>query len=142
MKTVKHMLQNKPPRVISVTSTISVLEALQVMMENNISALLVIEGGNLLGIFTERDYARKIILMGRSSRETPIGDVMTANPHTVAPSDTSEYCMQLMTERHFRHLPVVENGEVAGIISIGDAVKSIIEEQQQTISQLQHYISS
>ncbi len=142
MKTVKHILQNKPPRVISVTSALSVLEALQVMMENNISALLVVEGGKLQGIFTERDYARKIILVGRSSRETPLSDVMTAHPHTVTLSDTIEHCMQLMTERHFRHLPVVENGEVAGIISIGDAVKSIIEDQQQTISQLQHYISS
>lgn len=141
MKTVKHILQNKPAIVHAVGPTVSVLEALSIMMEKNISALLVTEEGRLKGIFTERDYARKIILKGKSSKETAISEVMTANPHTITPDEAVDQCMQLMTNNHFRHLPVLEGETVVGIISIGDLVKSIIEDQQQTISQLQNYIT-
>ncbi len=142
MKTVKHILHNKPAVVHSVSPDASVLEALKLMMEKNISALLVAEGGQLKGIFTERDYARKIILQGKSSKDTAIWEVMTRDPHTITPDEAVDQCMQLMTNNHFRHLPVLNEGTVVGIISIGDLVKSIIEDQQQTISQLQSYITS
>lgn len=142
MKTVKHILQNKPAIVHAVSPGASVLDALKIMMEKNISALLVTEGEQLQGIFTERDYARKIILQGKSSKDTAISEVMTRNPHTIAPDEAIDRCMQLMTNNHFRHLPVLDGGTVVGIISIGDLVKSIIEDQQQTISQLQSYITS
>ena len=142
MKTVKHILDHKPAVVHSVSQDVSVLEALKIMMEKNISALLVIEEGKLKGIFTERDYARKIILQGKSSKDTAIRDVMSKNPHTIAPDEAIDQCMQLMTNNHFRHLPVLTDGAVIGIISIGDLVKSIIEEQQETISQLESYINS
>ncbi len=142
MKTVKHILHGKPTVVHSVRPDTSVLEALKIMMEKNISALLVTEGAQLKGIFTERDYARKIILQGKSSKDTPIRDVMTHDPRTITPNEAIDQCMQLMTNNHFRHLPVLEGGLVVGIISIGDLVKSIIEDQQQTISQLQSYITS
>ena len=142
MKTVKHILKNKPTVVYSVTQDISVLEALKIMMEKNISALLVIENERLQGIFTERDYARKIILQGKSSKDTCMRDVMTENPHTITQDEAIDHCMQLMTNNHFRHLPVLENGTVIGMLSIGDLVKYIIEDQQQTISQLESYINS
>ncbi|HLT87455.1 MAG TPA: CBS domain-containing protein [Sphingobacterium sp.] len=142
MKTVKHILQGKSPLVHAVGQNTSVLDALQIMMEKNISALLIIENEKLLGIFTERDYARKIILHGKSSKDTPIHLVMTHDPRTITTEEKIESCMELMTNNHFRHLPVVENDVVIGIISIGDLVKYIIEDQKQTIDQLQSYISS
>lgn len=142
MKTVKHILNNKPAVVYSVTEDVSVLEALKIMMEKNISALLVIENGGLRGIFTERDYARKIILQGKSSKDTPMRDVMTRAPHTITPHEGIDHCMQLMTNNHFRHLPVTENNAVIGMLSIGDLVKYIIEDQQRTISELENYINS
>jgi|SRR5690606_13229871 len=142
MKTVKYILSNKPRVVYSVAPGVSVFEALNVMMEKNISALLILEDGNLCGIFTERDYARKIILQGKSSKDTPVRDVMSPDPHTITPEETIDHCMQLMTTRHFRHLPVVEGGTVVGMLSIGDLVKCIIEDQQQTITQLESYINS
>lgn len=142
MKTVKYILDNKPPVVYSVTQDVSVLEALKIMMEKNISALLVIENGILQGIFTERDYARKIILQGKSSKDTLMREVMTQNPHTITPHEAIDHCMKLMTSRHFRHLPVVEADSVIGMLSIGDLVKYIIEDQQQTINQLESYINS
>ncbi|GAA4808251.1 CBS domain-containing protein [Olivibacter ginsenosidimutans] len=111
-------------------------------MEKNISALLVVEQGKLLGIFTERDYARKIILQGKSSKDTPIYEVMTPDPCTITALESIDYCMELMTEKHFRHLPVVENGLIIGMLSIGDLVKHIIEDQKQTINQLETYINS
>lgn len=141
MKTVKHILHTKPSVVHSVRPDTSVLEALKIMMEKNISALLVTDDDQLRGIFTERDYARKIILQGKSSKDTAIRDVMTRNPHTITPDEAIDHCMQLMTNNHFRHLPVLDGDKVVGIISIGDLVKSIIEDQQQTISQLQSYIT-
>ena len=142
MKTVKHILHSKPGVVHAVSPDASVLEALKIMMEKNISALLVTEDERLRGIFTERDYARKIILQGKSSKDTAIRDVMTKDPHTVTPEEAVDHCMQLMTDKHFRHLPVLHGSTIVGIISIGDLVKSIIEDQQQTISQLQSYITS
>jgi len=142
MKTVKHILQNKSTAIYSVSPSTSVLEALQVMMDKNISALLVMEGEVLMGIFTERDYARKIILQGKSSKETVIADVMTVHLETVCFNSTIDQCMQIMTNRHIRHLPILENGKVGGMISIGDLVKFVIEDQKQTIEQLQSYISS
>ncbi|PWS25980.1 histidine kinase [Pedobacter yonginense] len=141
MKSVKHMLDTKQARIISVSENISVLDALKVMTEKNISAVLVMENNQLSGIFTERDYARKIILQGKSSQNTLIREVMTPNPIAVRFGDTIDYCMELMTDKHIRHLPIVENGEVKGMVSIGDVVKFIIADQKQTISQLESYIS-
>ncbi len=142
MKTVKHILQTKAPGVYSVSQNTSVLDALQIMMERNISALLIIENEVLIGIFTERDYARKIILHGKSSKDTLIHEVMTRSPRTVMQDEKIENCMELMTINHFRHLPVVENNTVIGMVSIGDLVKYIIEDQKQTINHLQSYINS
>lgn len=142
MKTVKQLLSTKPGHIFSVTEQTSVLEALKVMMEKNISALLILEGQELKGIFTERDYARKIILHGKSSADTYIHEVMTASPITVLPSDSIDFCMGIMTDKHIRHLPVMEGTQLLGMVSIGDVVKFIIEDQKQTISQLESYISS
>ena len=142
MKNVKNIIQNKSKSIYSVTPQTSVLDALQVMMDKNISALLVTEGPELKGIFTERDYARKIILQGKASKETSIQEVMTAKLETVKLNTSIEHCMQIMTKQHIRHLPIVEDGIVVGMISIGDLVKFIIEDQKQTIEQLQNYISS
>ncbi|HMR20175.1 MAG TPA: CBS domain-containing protein [Sphingobacterium sp.] len=142
MKTVKHILQTKSPVVYSVNQNASVLDALQIMMEKNISALLIVENEVLVGIFTERDYARKIILHGKSSKDTSVHEVMTHNPHTITPEEKIENCMELMTTNHFRHLPVIEQDTVVGMISIGDLVKYIIEDQKQTIDHLQSYINS
>ncbi|WP_276090783.1 CBS domain-containing protein [Pedobacter sp. JY14-1] len=142
MKNVQQILGIKPLEVFSVTAGTSVLNGLKLMMEKNISALLVIEEGKLLGIFTERDYARKIVLHGKSSAETPVGEVMTSDPITVSPSDSIEDCMEIMTEKHIRHLPVADSSGTIGMVSIGDVVKFIIADQKQTISQLESYISS
>ncbi len=142
MKTVQQILNNKPTEMYSVLPTTSVLDALKMMTDKNISALLVIENENLLGIFTERDYARKIILQGKSSKDTPISEAMTQSPITVKPTDSIDLCMQTMTEKHIRHLPVVNNNVASGMVSIGDVVKFIIADQKQTISQLESYISS
>jgi CBS domain-containing protein len=142
MKTVKQLLSTKSVQLFSVTAQASVLEALKVMMEKNISALLVLEGHELKGIFTERDYARKIVLHGKSSADTSINEVMTASPITVLPSDSIDFCMGIMTDKHIRHLPVMEDNQLLGMVSIGDVVKFIIEDQKQTISQLESYISS
>jgi CBS domain-containing protein len=142
MKTVQQILNVKPLQVFSVTESSSVLEALHLMMEKNISALLITEDQRLLGIFTERDYARKIILHGKSSADTPVKEVMTADPITVKPTDSIDLCMEIMTEKHIRHLPVENEGQLLGMVSIGDVVKFIIADQKLTISQLESYISS
>jgi CBS domain-containing protein len=142
MKTVKHIIQNNFKSIFSVSPETSVLDALKVMMDKNISALLVIDGSKLKGIFTERDYARKIILLGKSSKATKIAEVMTEKLVTIELGTSIDQCMQIMTERRIRHLPILENGLVIGIISIGDLVKFVIEDQKQTIEQLQNYISS
>jgi CBS domain-containing protein len=142
MKNVQQILISKPEQIFSVTSATSVLDSLQKMTEKNVSALLIMDGEELLGIFTERDYARKIVLQGKSSKDTPIGEVMTKNPIVVQPTDSIEHCMQTMTAKHIRHLPVQSQGKVTGMISIGDVVKFIIDDQKQTISQLESYINS
>ncbi|MBB5619952.1 CBS domain-containing protein [Pedobacter cryoconitis] len=142
MKTVKQLLSTKSAQIFSVTAETSVLDALSVMMEKNISALLILEGTQLSGIFTERDYARKIVLQGKTSADTPLSEVMTANPITVAPGDSLDSCMEIMTDKHIRHLPVLADHQIIGMVSIGDVVKFIIEDQKQTISQLEGYINS
>jgi CBS domain-containing protein len=118
-----------------------VLDALKLMAGKDISAVLVIEGERLVGIFTERDYARKVILQGRNSRESRIGELMTQNLLTVSPTQTVEEIMAIMTENRFRHLPVVDHGQVIGIVTIGDTVKAMLDQQQQTIRQLSGYIA-
>lgn len=142
MKKVNHILEKKGRQVYSVTTATSVFDALQVMMDKNISALLVMEKEKLLGIFTERDYARKLILQGKSSKETQIGEIMTANLLTLSINSSIDECMEIMTNKKIRHLPVLENDYVIGMISIGDVVKFIIEDQKQTIKQLESYIVS
>ncbi|SFH41350.1 CBS domain-containing protein [Pedobacter insulae] len=142
MRTVQHVLNTKPVQVYSVTASSSVLDGLKMMTEKNISALLIMEAGTLQGIFTERDYARKIILHGKASKDTPISEAMTLNPITVTSSDSIDSCMEIMTEKHIRHLPVVNENQVVGMVSIGDVVKLIIADQKQTISQLESYINS
>ena len=116
-------------------------DALKLMADKNIGALLVMEGEEVAGIITERDYARKIVLMSRSSKQTPVREIMTSTVMYVRPDQTSEECMVLMTENRLRHLPVIDGGRLLGIISIGDLVKDIIAEQRFTIEQLEHYIS-
>jgi len=118
-----------------------VFDALKLMADKNIGALLVMEGEEVAGIITERDYARKIVLMSRSSKQTPVREIMTSAVMYVRPDQTSEECMVLMTENRLRHLPVIDGGRLVGIISIGDLVKDIIAEQRFTIEQLEHYIS-
>ena len=141
MKTVADLLGTKKAAVWSTTPDTSVFDALTMMAEKNVGALPVLENDRLVGIFSERDYARKIILKGKSSRETSVREIMTARVISISPGETIERCMALMTEKHFRHLPAVENDRLIGIISIGDVVKSVIEEQEATISHLQGYIT-
>lgn len=142
MKKIRNILENKGHQVYSVTPETSVYDALQVMMERNISSLLIMENEILKGIFTERDYARKLVLMGRSSKDTPIGEIMTSNLFTITPSETIDHCMEMMSAHKIRHLPVIDNNRVTGMVSIGDVVKFIIEDQKRTIQQLESYIAS
>ena len=142
MKSVAHILKSKPdPTVYTIAPTASVFDALKRMAEKSIGALVVTEGEQVVGIITERDYARKIILMARSSKETPVRDIMTSSVMYVRPGQTSEECMVLMTENRLRHLPVMDSGKLVGLISIGDLVKDIISEQKFIIEQLEHYIT-
>ena len=142
MTTVAEILKSKPhAAVYSVAPQDSVFQALRTMAEKEVGALLVLDGGAIAGIFTERDYARKLALRGRTSMDTPVRDVMTASVLCVRPTQTSEQCMQLMSNNRLRHLPVVDNGKLVGMISIGDLVKDIISEQQFIIEQLEHYIT-
>lgn len=142
MKLIKHLLDAKGRDVESITPDGSVLDAILQMAEKGIGALLVLEEGALAGIVTERDYARKVILKGRSSKGTPVRDIMTADVITATSDDSVQKCMNMMTEKRCRHLPVVDNGEITGLISIGDLVKAIIADQKEEIEQLEHYISS
>jgi len=139
--TVRQILEQKGTGVHSVEPSISVFEALSIMAKHDIGAVLVIENNRLAGIFTERDYARKIALKGLSSKDVKVGDLMTANLCTVTPSQTVDDVMNIMTQNRFRHLPVVDHGKIAGIVTIGDVVKSIIVQQEETISHLSNYIA-
>lgn len=142
MKLVRHILDTKGNEIWHTTPEDSVLDAIKLMAEKKIGALLVMENENLSGIVSERDYARKVILQGKSSRETPVKDIMTAEVTIIDPQETVEKCMSLMTEKRMRHLPVVEDGKVIGVVSIGDLVKAIIAEQQFHIEQLESYIAT
>ncbi len=137
--TVRHLLEAKGRAVFSVEPEDPVLEAIQRMADRHVGALLVMKGEELVGIISERDYARKVILRGRSSAETPVWQIMSSPVITVSPDHTVRDCMRLMTERRIRHLPVVD-GKIVGVVSIGDLVKAVIDEQQQTIEQLESYI--
>jgi CBS domain-containing protein len=139
MTTIRQVLSGKP-EVFSVGPDSTVFEALRLMEEKNIGALLVMKDGRLVGIFSERDYARRMILHGRASKDTPVRDVMTADVFVITPDVTSGECMVHMTDRHVRHLPVVEGGRVVGVISIGDVVRAVIEDLRFTIQQLEGYI--
>jgi CBS domain-containing protein len=141
MYTVRQILQNKGQQVWSISPSASVFEALQLMAAKDIGALVVVEADRLVGIFSERDYARKVILHGKTSRETQVGEVMTARVAFIRPGQTTEECMALMTEKHIRHLPVMEGERLIGLIPIGDVVKAVISNQEFVISQLENYIS-
>lgn len=139
--TVNQILRTKGAEVHYIVSTFTVFEALRVMGEKNIGAILVIDNGVLKGILSERDYARKIVLKDKSSKKTAVSEIMESEVITVKPSDNLEYCMGLMSGRRIRHLPVIENDVIIGIVSIGDVVKAIIEVQKETIKHLDSYIS-
>jgi CBS domain-containing protein len=142
MKTVAEILKAKGDSTVhAIEPTASVFDAVKLMAEKNIGALLVMERDRIVGVLTERDYARKVVLLARSSKDTRLSDVMTSAVIYVSPSQTSEECMALMTENRVRHLPVMDGGKLVGLISIGDIVKGIISEQSFIIEQLQHYIA-
>ena len=142
MKTVRQLLQGKSPALFTIHPDASVFEALKLMAEKNIGALLVVENDKLVGIISERDYARKVILLGKSSHDTPIKEIMTERVVHVHLGNTIEECMALMTDKHVRHLPVIENEKLLSVLSIGDLVKETISEQQFMIKQLESYIHS
>ncbi|MEJ7675744.1 MAG: CBS domain-containing protein [Chitinophagaceae bacterium] len=141
MGTVSNILQTKSNITITISPDTIVFNALEIMVEKNVSALLVMENEKLIGIFSERDYARKVILKGKSSRETRIEEIMTGDLVTVSPDSTIDDCMRLMTSRFIRHLPVVADDNLIGIISIGDVVKYIIEDQKFIIQNMEQYIT-
>jgi CBS domain-containing protein len=141
MQTIRQILAGKPA-IYSIDPEATVLDALRLMEQKNIGALLVLRGDRLAGIFSERDYARRMILHGRSSKDTAVHEVMTPEVFVISPDTTAGECMVHMTDRHVRHLPVVEAGRVVGVISIGDVVRSVIEELRFTVSQLESYIKS
>jgi CBS domain-containing protein len=142
MTSVRQLLDGKGRALYSIGPEDPVLEAIRLMADRHVGALLVMKGQELVGIVSERDYARKVILMGRSSSDTPAWEIMSSPVVTVSPDQTLDDCMRLVTARRIRHLPVVEAGEVVGMISIGDLVKAVIEDQQHTIEQLESYIHS
>ncbi|MEO8007594.1 MAG: CBS domain-containing protein [Betaproteobacteria bacterium] len=140
MKTVQQLLESKRYSVVSVTPSTTVLEALKVMAEKEIGAVMVIDDGHLVGIFSERDYARKVVLQGKASNDTPVREPMTERVVCVKPEQTIEDCMGLMTDKRIRHLPVLEHKKVIGVISIGDVVKEMLSEKEFVIKQLESYI--
>jgi len=140
MKTVTEILEKKGSSVWTIGPDEMVIEALRVMADKEIGALVVVESGKVVGIFTERDYARKVILKGAASRETPVRDIMSTRVAYVRLEMTAEECLALMTEKRFRHLPVLVDDELKGLVSIGDAVKAVIEEREFMIGQLENYI--
>jgi len=141
MLTVQQLLGMKKAEVFAVGSDAAVIDAIRLMADKSIGAVLVMQGQRLVGIVSERDYARKIVLRDRASATTRVSEIMTTEVVTVEPTDSVERCMQLMTERRFRHLPVVEGGVIKGVVSIGDLVKAVIEDQRRDTDQLQRYIA-
>jgi len=141
MKLVKHLLDSKGRHIISVAPGTSVLDAIKIMADKTVGSLLVMEDEEVCGIITERDYARKVIIKGRSSESTMVSEIMSTDVLTTSSSQSVNSCMELMTEKRIRHLPVVEDNRVIGMISIGDLVEAIISDQQEEIQQLEHYIS-
>jgi CBS domain-containing protein len=141
MKLVKHLLDRKGRDIISISEEASVLEAITIMAERSIGSLLAMDGDELRGIVTERDYARKVIVKGRSSKSTKVKEIMTTDVRTTSPEQTVNACMTTMTDKRIRHLPVLDNGKVVGLISIGDLVQAIIADQQEEIQHLEQYIS-
>lgn len=142
MKTVRHLLQAKGYDIWSIAPEVSVFEALKLMADRNVGAVLVIDArGDLVGIFSERDYARKVVLKGKTSRDTPVRDIMTEKVVCVRADQSIEECMALMTGKRIRHLPVLDGGDLVGVISIGDVVKAVISEQEFMIEQLANYIT-
>jgi CBS domain-containing protein len=141
MQTANDVLRDKGYSIFAVAPTDTVLTALGVMAEHDVGAVLVLDRDRLLGIFSERDYARKVVLAGRSSKDSQVREVMTAHLLCVAPDRTIDECMELMTHRRLRHLPVVDHKRVIGVVSIGDLVKATIDDQQFTITELQRYIA-
>lgn len=142
MKSVRQVLKDKGYAIETIAPQASVYEALQKMANRELGALVVFEAGEICGLFSERDYARKVILQGRFSKDTQVQEIMTRRVITVEPQQTVEACMVLMTDKHIRHLPVVEEGRLIGIVSIGDIVKAVIEAQRLTIEELETYITS
>jgi len=142
MKTVKQLVEEKSHKLLSIAPSMSVFEALQKMAEFDVGALVILDEGRLVGIFSERDYARKLILHGKSSKETRVEEIMTTRVVCIGPDRSVEECMALMTDKRVRHLPVLEDKKVVAVISIGDVVREMIEDQKHTIEQLEQYIMS
>lgn len=142
MRTVRQLLEAKAPEVFAIGPDAPVIDAIRLMAEKRIGAVLVMQAGMLAGILSERDYARKIVLQGRSSKDTPVRDIMTADVISVGLGDSTDHCMQLVTDKRIRHLPVLDGDNVLGVVSIGDLVKAVIEDQQLELDQLQRYIAS
>lgn len=141
MGTVRHILQKKGNKIIAIAPTCTVFEALEKMVEQNVGALIVMDHDKFMGMFTERDYARKVILKGKASRDTLVQEIMSEHPVVVSPDTTMEQCMTLMTQKYIRHLPVFDKQQLVGLVSIGDIVKYMIEEQKCIIEDLEHYIT-
>ena len=141
MQTIKQLLDTKGNNILSIDPNSSVYDAIKAMSDNHVGSLLVMKNDNLVGIITERDYSRNVVLKGKSSKDTPVKDIMISNVLCAKPEQSIEQCMALMTDKRVRHLPVAENDKVIGIISIGDLVKAIISEQKFMIEQLEHYIN-
>jgi signal-transduction protein with cAMP-binding, CBS, and nucleotidyltransferase domain len=141
MVTVGQLLDNKGHELYSVAPEDSVLRAMEIMATREVGALLVMDRGDMVGVISERDYARKVILMNRSSRDTPVCDIMSSPVISVALEDTIHHCMEVMTSKRVRHLPVVKGGKVLGVLSVGDLVKAMLQEQSEQIQQLQRYIA-
>lgn len=141
MRTVRQLLDAKSPAIHAIRPEAPVLDAIRLMADAHVGAVLVMDGPQLVGILSERDYARKVVLQGRSSADTPVRDIMTSRVIATTSSDTSDHCMQLMTEHRIRHLPVIDGDDVVGVISIGDLVKAVIEDQRAELDSLQRYIA-
>ncbi len=142
MRQVRHLLESKNPDVVSIAPDAPVIEALRLMADAGVGAVLVMDGKKLVGILSERDYARKVVLLGRTSSDTPVSEIMSPQVVCARPADSVDQCMQVMTDKRIRHLPILEHKEVVGIVSIGDLVKAVIDAQQAELKHLQDYIAS